>query len=243
MWYSCPAALAAAKESVESRNKQYAIYAAGGIVLILGLSYASVPLYQMFCQVGCVRSERRVTTPPPPVPQLRFPPAVAVLLRAPQATGYGGTLQTAKDTDAWKTVRPVEGARPITVYFNADTSSSMPWKFTPLQHAVKVCRGRAHPPPCCLPCAVRQVLPGEHALAFYKAVNPTDKPITGVSTYNVTPMRVGACAVLRRLPWSAVLPCGMLRVYVCCLAARCCRVTGVRGCCRGVLPQDSVFLL
>jgi hypothetical protein len=36
-----------------------------------------------------------------------------------------------------------------------------------------------------------QVVPGEHALAFYHAVNTTDKTITGVSTYNVTPMRVG----------------------------------------------------
>ena len=36
-----------------------------------------------------------------------------------------------------------------------------------------------------------QVVPGEHALAFYHAVNPTGETMTGVSTYNVTPMRVG----------------------------------------------------
>lgn len=36
-----------------------------------------------------------------------------------------------------------------------------------------------------------QVVPGETALAFYTAHNPTDKPITGVSTYNITPMRAG----------------------------------------------------
>lgn len=36
-----------------------------------------------------------------------------------------------------------------------------------------------------------QVVPGETALAFYTAFNPTDKPITGVSTYNVSPMRAG----------------------------------------------------
>ena len=64
------------------------------------------------------------------------------------------------------------GGRPITVYFNADTSSSMPWKFVPQQRAVRV-------------------VPGETALAFYTAYNPTDKPITGVSTYNVTPARAG----------------------------------------------------
>ncbi len=38
---------------------------------------------------------------------------------------------------------------------------------------------------------LRQVVPGETALAFYTAYNPTDKPITGVSTYNITPMRAG----------------------------------------------------
>ncbi len=35
------------------------------------------------------------------------------------------------------------------------------------------------------------MVPGEHALAFYHAVNPTGETMTGVSTYNVTPMRVG----------------------------------------------------
>uniref|UniRef100_A0A8C4Q975 Cytochrome c oxidase assembly protein COX11, mitochondrial n=1 Tax=Eptatretus burgeri TaxID=7764 RepID=A0A8C4Q975_EPTBU len=33
-----------------------------------------------------------------------------------------------------------------------------------------------------------QVVPGETALAFYKAKNPTDEPIIGISTYNVLPL-------------------------------------------------------
>ena len=36
-----------------------------------------------------------------------------------------------------------------------------------------------------------QVAPGETALAFYTATNPTDEPITGVSTYNVVPFEAG----------------------------------------------------
>ena len=36
-----------------------------------------------------------------------------------------------------------------------------------------------------------QVLPGETALAFYTAKNPMDKPIIGISTYNVVPFEAG----------------------------------------------------
>lgn len=36
-----------------------------------------------------------------------------------------------------------------------------------------------------------QVAPGETALAFYTAKNPTEKPIIGISTYNVVPFEAG----------------------------------------------------
>jgi len=88
-----------------------------------------------------------------------------------QATGYGGTTQIATE-ERFKSMRPVPGARPITITFNADTSDNMPWRFTPQQDFVRV-------------------VPGETALIFYRAYNPSNKPVTGVSTYNVTPMRSG----------------------------------------------------
>jgi len=47
----------------------------------------------------------------------------------------------------------------------------MPWKFIPTQREVRV-------------------KPGESALAFYTAENRSSAPITGVSTYNVAPMKV-----------------------------------------------------
>lgn len=37
-----------------------------------------------------------------------------------------------------------------------------------------------------------QVFPGETALAFYTAKNPTNKPVIGISTYNVIPFEAGA---------------------------------------------------
>lgn len=41
------------------------------------------------------------------------------------------------------------------------------------------------------PVVLLQVVPGETVLAFYKAKNPTDKPIIGISTYNVVPFEAG----------------------------------------------------
>ena len=48
----------------------------------------------------------------------------------------------------------------------------MPWSFKPQQRSVVV-------------------VPGETALAFYTAYNPSDAPVTGVSTYNVSPPKAG----------------------------------------------------
>lgn len=63
-------------------------------------------------------------------------------------------------------------ARDLTVLFNADVSDSLPWKFSPTQRSVNI-------------------KPGESTLAFYTAQNLSNKAITGVSTYNVTPQQAG----------------------------------------------------
>jgi len=39
--------------------------------------------------------------------------------------------------------------------------------------------------------SMMQLVPGETALAFYRAKNPTDHPIVGISTYNVVPFEAG----------------------------------------------------
>ncbi|CAK9161181.1 unnamed protein product [Ilex paraguariensis] len=99
--------------------------------------------------------------------------AVPLYRRFCQATGYGGTVQR-KESVEEKIVRHAQDGtittREIVVQFNADVADGMPWKFVPTQREVRV-------------------KPGESALAFYTAENRSSTPITGVSTYNVTPMK------------------------------------------------------
>jgi cytochrome c oxidase assembly protein Cox11 len=87
--------------------------------------------------------------------------------------------------------------RDITVQFNADVADGMPWKFIPTQREVGFRNPSANfdpffhvfilDPPYLLQVKVK---PGESALAFYTAENRSSTPITGVSTYNVAPMKV-----------------------------------------------------
>ncbi len=102
---------------------------------MVGLAYASVPLYDLFCRV----------------------------------TGYGGTTRVAEPGAA-----PVEvGERVITVRFNADTQSALPWRFAPVQRAMTL-------------------RVGETALAFFRAENRGEEALVGTSTFNVTPQVAGA---------------------------------------------------
>lgn len=84
-----------------------------------------------------------------------------------KVTGFGGTTQvTQKPSD-------VILDRIITVRFNADTSSDVPWAFKPEQKEVNI-----HV--------------GETRLIFYSAENNSDKPVRGTAVYNVTPNKAGA---------------------------------------------------
>ncbi|KAF4125857.1 cytochrome c oxidase assembly protein subunit 11 [Geosmithia morbida] len=81
---------------------------------------------------------------------------------------HGGGGSDSSDGDLASRLVPVKSANRIKVTFNASISDTLPWKFTPQQREVRV-------------------LPGETALAFYKATNLGDKDIIGVATYSVTP--------------------------------------------------------
>uniref|UniRef100_A0A8B9YA28 Cytochrome c oxidase assembly protein COX11, mitochondrial n=1 Tax=Bos mutus grunniens TaxID=30521 RepID=A0A8B9YA28_BOSMU len=88
-----------------------------------------------------------------------------------QTTGLGGSAVAGHASDQIENMVPVKD-RIIKITFNADVHASLQWNFRPQQTEI-------------------YVVPGETALAFYKAKNPTDKPVIGISTYNVVPFEAG----------------------------------------------------
>ena len=116
----------------ERRNRKTMLGLAGLGVFMLGMSFAAVPLYDLFCRV----------------------------------TGYGGTTSV---SDA---APEVILDREVTIRFAASVDRGMPWTFRPVETSMKV-------------------RIGETGLAFYEATNPTDRPIAGTASFNVTPFSAG----------------------------------------------------
>jgi cytochrome c oxidase assembly protein subunit 11 len=109
-------------------NRAVALSLAGLVAGMVGLSFAAVPLYDLFCRV----------------------------------TGFGGTPMVNAN-------RPAEqDGRAIRVEFVANVQAGMPWTFRPAQRSMTL-HG------------------AEEGLAFYIARNDAAVPVTGISTYNVTP--------------------------------------------------------
>lgn len=122
--------------SVGADKANHTLVASIVVAMVAGMgamSYAAVPLYQMFCQV----------------------------------TGYGGTTKKADAAPG------VVLEREIKVYFDATTSPELQWKFKPVQTDVTL-------------------KIGETGLAYYKATNMSDKPVTGTASFNVTPVQAGS---------------------------------------------------
>jgi cytochrome c oxidase assembly protein subunit 11 len=82
------------------------------------------------------------------------------------ATGYGGT------PNIGPTVAPGSTGQTVSVRFNADTNPGLPWIFAPDQREVSLNLG-------------------EEQVAFYHAINQSNRPVTGMALYNVTPEKVG----------------------------------------------------
>lgn len=83
-----------------------------------------------------------------------------------QVTGFGGTTQRAEAAP-----RNVLD-RTMAVRFDANVGPGLGWRFQPEQ--VKL-----------------DVRIGESSLAFYRATNLTQKPVTGQAVFNVTPPQAG----------------------------------------------------
>ena len=83
-----------------------------------------------------------------------------------QVTGYGGTTSVAEVAPD----QPLD--RTIIVRFDASLEAGMPWTFRPQQTTMTL-------------------RIGETGLAFYEASNPTDRPVAGQASYNVTPDAAG----------------------------------------------------
>ncbi|KAJ2779564.1 Cytochrome c oxidase assembly protein cox11, mitochondrial [Coemansia interrupta] len=83
-------------------------------------------------------------------------------------TGFMGTPKTEPTIRDVESLRPLENHRKLRITFSGQVSTVLNWSFKPEQRQVNV-------------------VPGETALAFFKAYNKSDKPIVGVATYNVIP--------------------------------------------------------
>jgi cytochrome c oxidase assembly protein subunit 11 len=113
------------------RNRRTALSMAMFAAGMLGLGYAAVPLYDLFCRV----------------------------------TGFGGTTQQASEAKA-ATIKVLD--QKISIRFDGNVESGMPWTFGPEQ-------------------VTQEVRIGQRTMAFYKARNDSDKPVTGVASFNVAP--------------------------------------------------------
>jgi len=84
-----------------------------------------------------------------------------------RVTGFGGTPGQVSASSGEVLDQTVK------VRFDGSLNDGMPWEFKPVVREM-------------------EVRIGETGLAFYEAYNPTDKPVAGQASYNVTPYTAGA---------------------------------------------------
>ena len=126
--------------SLDHRNRRVGMIALLGAIAMLGMGYAAVPLYDLFCRV----------------------------------TGFGGTTQRATEAEAVtaETLARSAGGRTISIRFDGNLATGMPWSFHPEQ-------------------VTDTVAIGQRDMAIYIARNNSDRPVTGTATFNVEPEQAG----------------------------------------------------
>ena len=116
-------------------NRKVGLMALAFALFMLGMGFAAVPLYRMFCA----------------------------------ATGFGGTTQRASAAEAGGVQ---VAAQRISVRFDGNVESGMPWRFGPEQ-------------------VTEDMRIGERKIAYFTAENLSDRPITGIASFNVEPESAG----------------------------------------------------
>lgn len=121
-------------DSNRRSNRKFALALVSLAFSMVFLSFASIPIYNLFCKV----------------------------------TGYGGTTVRQE----FNIYSPKKGTRMITIEFDSNVDSNLPWRFIPKQRRATV-------------------IPGQNTLIFYESENLSNDDIIGTSVYNVTPNKAG----------------------------------------------------
>jgi cytochrome c oxidase assembly protein subunit 11 len=120
----------------QNRNIKLTALFAGSIAIgMVGLGFAAVPLYKIFCDV----------------------------------TGYGGTTMRISEA---KAATYQASTRTMSIRFDANHRSDLPWDFKPER-------------------TTDTVTVGGRDMAIFLAKNLSDAPVTGTATFNVTPQLAG----------------------------------------------------
>ncbi len=119
----------------QANNLKTAIMAGGLAIGMVGMGFAAVPLYRIFCET----------------------------------TGFGGTTMRVSEAQA-ATIK--DTSKPITIRFDANHRSDLPWEFKPER-------------------STNNITVGAKSMAIYTAKNLSDQPVTGTATFNVTPEQAG----------------------------------------------------
>jgi cytochrome c oxidase assembly protein subunit 11 len=115
-------------------NNQFAIILLSLVISMIFLSFASVPIYSLFCK----------------------------------ATGFGGTTQRGINPYSLQQ----KGTRKLTIEFDANVETDLPWRFIPKQRQIST-------------------IVGHNTLIFYESENISEEDIIGTAIYNVTPNKAG----------------------------------------------------